>query len=130
MSGVVFQYPPELFSLMVHAVAVLCKSKKDVILFFKVAGVPAGMTEDIEEALRTNRDSVKKHETTRTILTPRRPKSENRPADVIGNVGREAIREAMHAGDVTAPRSILHGSPYPLSAFVRLIQPLRCGFVP
>lgn len=49
---------------------------------------------------------------------------------VTGNVGRETIREAMHAGDVTAPRSILHGSPYPLSALVRLIQPLRCGFVP
>jgi restriction system protein len=69
MSGATFQYPPELFSLMVDAIAVLCKSKRDVILFFRGAGVPTSMTDDIETALKTNRDSVKKHESARTILT-------------------------------------------------------------
>jgi len=69
MSGATFQYPPELFSLMVDAIAVLCKSKKEVILFFRGAGVLASMTADIETALQTNRDSVKKHESARTILT-------------------------------------------------------------
>jgi restriction system protein len=69
MSGATFQYPPELFSLMVDAIAVLCKSKKEVILFFRGAGVLASMSADIETALQTNRDSVKKHESARTILT-------------------------------------------------------------
>ena len=69
MNGVTFQYPPELFSLMVDAIPVLCKSKKDVILFFRGAGVPASMTADIETALQTNPDTVRKHESARTILT-------------------------------------------------------------
>lgn len=46
------------------------------------------------------------------------------------DVGKDAIREAMDAGDVTAPRSILHGSSYPLWALVRLIHALRGGFTP
>jgi restriction system protein len=69
MSVETFQYPPDLFGLMVDAIAVLCKSKRDVILFFRGAGVPASMTADIEIALKTDRDSVKKHESARTILT-------------------------------------------------------------
>ena len=38
---ITYQYPPELFSLLVDAIAVLCKSKKDVLLFFRGAGVSA-----------------------------------------------------------------------------------------
>jgi restriction system protein len=69
MTATPFQYPPELFSLMVDVIAVLCRSKNDVILFFRGAGIPPALTADIEEALRTNRDSVRKHESARTILT-------------------------------------------------------------
>jgi hypothetical protein len=64
-----YQYPPELFSLLVDAIAVLCKSKNDVLLFFRGAGVPAQHIADIEAQLKPDRASVKKHETARTILT-------------------------------------------------------------
>jgi len=67
MSFEAYQYPPDLFSLMVDAIAVLCRSKKDVILFFRGAGVPASMTADIETALQANRDGVRKHDSARTI---------------------------------------------------------------
>lgn len=46
------------------------------------------------------------------------------------DVGKDAIRDAMDAGNVNAPRSILHGSSYPLWALVRLIHALRGGFTP
>lgn len=47
MSETTFQYPPDLFALLVDTVPVLCKSKKDVVLFFRGAGAPANMTADL-----------------------------------------------------------------------------------
>ncbi|MBK8209255.1 MAG: restriction endonuclease [Rhodospirillales bacterium] len=69
MSGAIFQYPPELFALLVDAIPALCKSKMDLILFFRGAGVPPEFTSDIEKQLKTDRQSVRKHESARTILT-------------------------------------------------------------
>lgn len=66
---IVFQYPPDLMSLLIDALPCLCRGKKDVLLFFKGAGVGAKFTQDLEQQLRTNRDSLKKHEMVRTILT-------------------------------------------------------------
>lgn len=66
---ITYQYPPELFSLLVDAIAVLCKSKKDVLLFFRGAGVPAQYVADIEAQLKQDPASVKKHESARTVLT-------------------------------------------------------------
>lgn len=69
MSDATFQYPPELFSLMVETIPLLCRSKRDVLLFFRGAGTPASMLTDIETQLAADRQSVRKHETSRTILT-------------------------------------------------------------
>ena len=89
-----FQYPPELFSLMVDAIAVLCKSKRDVILFFRGAGVPASMVADIEEALKTDRDSVRKHESARTILA-----RVNEGGDAMLAVRRELLKRVTEFED-------------------------------
>jgi restriction system protein len=64
-----FQYPPDLFALLVDTIPVLCRSKSDVLLFFRGAGVPPALTADIEANLKTDRQSVRKHESARTILT-------------------------------------------------------------
>ncbi|HEY5305655.1 MAG TPA: restriction endonuclease [Pseudolabrys sp.] len=69
MSDLAFQYPPDLFALLVDAIPALCKAKKDVVLMFRGAGVPASMTADIEEQIKQDRESVKKYEIARTILT-------------------------------------------------------------
>ena len=37
-ADITFQYPPELFNLIVDAIPLLNKAKKDVLLFFKGAG--------------------------------------------------------------------------------------------
>ena len=46
-----FQYPPELFALLVDAIPALCKAKKDVVLFFRGAGVSGSFMTIIEERL-------------------------------------------------------------------------------
>ena len=46
-----FHYPPDLMALLVNTVSVLCRGKKDVILFFRGAG--AG-----EEDMAPDRKSV------------------------------------------------------------------------
>ena len=69
MTDTTFQYPPDLFALLVDAIPVLCKSKKDVLLFFRGAGVPQSFFTDIEARLKEDKQSVGKYDTARTILT-------------------------------------------------------------
>jgi len=58
-ADITFQYPPELFNLLVDA-PVLNKSKRDVLLFFQGAGVPADLTKDLSERLQTDAKSIGK----------------------------------------------------------------------
>ena len=55
-----FHYPPEVLSLLIETIPLLCPSKKDVLLFFKGAGVNSTLTTDIERIVNTDRDSIKK----------------------------------------------------------------------
>lgn len=67
-ADITFQYPPELFNLLVDAIPLLNKSKKDVLLFFQGAGVAADITKDVAARLKTDPKSIGKHEIARTIL--------------------------------------------------------------
>jgi len=64
-----FHYPPEVFSLLVDTIPKLCRSKNDVLLFFKGAGVNPSLTVDIQNQVNRSRDSINKYEIARTILT-------------------------------------------------------------
>ena len=57
-----FHYPPELFNLLVDAVPVLNRSKADVLMFFRGAGVADDMLSDLVERLKTQPDDIKKYE--------------------------------------------------------------------
>src|SRR5689334_15097892 len=63
-----FHYPPELFSLLVDCIPLLCRSKRDVILFFKGAGVLPPVTNDLVRRINQDRDSISKYEITRKVL--------------------------------------------------------------
>ncbi|KXO84080.1 restriction endonuclease [Acinetobacter venetianus] len=63
-----FQYPPELLKLLVDTIPLLCKSKKDVILFFQGAGVPLSDLAHIEIALKKDKTSINKFEIAQNIL--------------------------------------------------------------
>ena len=67
-TDITFHYPPELFNLLVDAVPLLNKTKKDLLLFFAGAGVADDILRDLRERLNGDRQSVNKFEITRTVL--------------------------------------------------------------
>jgi restriction system protein len=66
---VIFHFPPELTTLLIDTIPVLVKAKKDVILFFKGAGVPWAMLDDVCKRVETDRQNINKYEIVRTVLT-------------------------------------------------------------
>ena len=64
-----YQYPPELFHLLVDTIPLLCRSKTDVLLFFKGAGVNASIMSDLQDKVSRDKNSIYKHEIARTILS-------------------------------------------------------------
>jgi restriction system protein len=73
---ITFHYPPELLSLLIDCIPLLCRGKKDVILFFKGAGVSHTMTNDLVRRLNQDKDSIGKYEMTRKVLTRLNEKGE------------------------------------------------------
>ena len=76
-----YHYPPELMQLLIDTVPRLFKSKRDVILFFRGAGVSRSMMADIEDQLTQDRDSISKFEIVRTVLSR------------LNEAGEESLRE-------------------------------------
>lgn len=66
---IVFHYPPELMSLLINAIPRVCRTKKDVLLFFKGAGVDSTLTNDLAIQLKKDKDSINKYEMARTVLS-------------------------------------------------------------
>lgn len=64
-----FHYPPEVFSLLVDAIPLLCRSKQDVVLFFQGAGVSDEDLAEVGLVVRTRRDAISKYEIARQVLT-------------------------------------------------------------
>jgi restriction system protein len=66
---ITFHFPPELMALLIDAIPRLCRSKRDVLLFFKGAGVAARFTQDIQARLAADHGAVNKFDIVRTVLT-------------------------------------------------------------
>lgn len=81
-----FHYPPDVFNLLVDTIPRLCKSKQDVLLFLKGAGVHDADLAIMQAQVRKNRDSVNKFEITRDVLTK---------VNVRGEGGLRARREIV-----------------------------------
>lgn len=64
-----FHYPPEFLNLLIDTIPLLCRSKNDVLLFFKGAGVNPTLTNDIATIVNTNPSIISKYKIVRTILT-------------------------------------------------------------
>jgi restriction system protein len=65
---IVFHYPPELTNLLIDTISVLCRGKKDVLLFFKGAGIEAVLMRDLTRQVNQDRESIKKAEIVRKVL--------------------------------------------------------------
>ena len=91
-----YHYPPELFSLLVDAISKLNRSKADVLLFFRNAGVSNEITEDLSERLRTDCEGLKKHEIARAVL-----QRLNEQGDKALRARREVVKRISQWEDFT-----------------------------
>ena len=66
--NIFFQYPPDLFNLLVDTIPLLNRSKKDVLLFFRGAGVREEIFHDLSEKLQVTPLEINKYEIVRTVL--------------------------------------------------------------
>lgn len=64
-----FHYPPDLFNLLVEAVPLLNKTKPDVFIFFRGAGVSDQLMQPSFSQWQRNKDSIGKKDITRQVLT-------------------------------------------------------------
>src|SRR5262245_12563134 len=65
---ITYHYPPELFQLLVDTIPRLVRSKPDLLLFFRGAGVPNTFIDDIQRQVTSDRGSIKKFDIARTVL--------------------------------------------------------------
>lgn len=63
-----YHYPPELLTLLVDTIPRLCRSKRDVLLFFHGAGVNRSFTSKLYAQVNADRDSIRKSEIAREVL--------------------------------------------------------------
>ena len=63
-----YHYPPELLTLLVDTIPLLCRSKNDVVIFLRGAGTPDSVLRPMVDQLRTDQKSVNKYQITRTVL--------------------------------------------------------------
>lgn len=63
-----YHYPPELLSLLVDTVPLLCRSKNDVLVFFRGAGTPEAVLTPFANQLKSDPKSVNKYQITRTVI--------------------------------------------------------------
>jgi restriction system protein len=91
---VVFHHPPELTQLLIEAIPLLCRSKRDVLLFFKGAGVPEAMRSDLEGRLRSAPKEISKYEIARQVLTRL-----NEAGDSALATRREVVRRVVEYED-------------------------------
>ncbi len=66
--GDAWHYPPELIDLVVKAIALLNKGKVGELDFFRGAGVPADLLDDLHAQVAANRDAISKVEIARRVL--------------------------------------------------------------
>lgn len=64
-----YHYPPELLTLLIDAIPLLCKSKREVLAFFRGAGVVQRLIDPWETKLRQTPTEVSKYHIARDLLT-------------------------------------------------------------
>ena len=67
-ADITFHFPPELFNLLVDTIPLLNRSKKDVLTFFRGAGVLDEITGDLTKKLKVSPSEINKYDIVRTVL--------------------------------------------------------------
>lgn len=72
-----FHYPHDLFTLLVDAIPLLCRGKKQVVLFLRSAGVEEADLAEMDRIVRSDPGSVNKYEIVRNVLTKVNARGDN-----------------------------------------------------
>jgi restriction system protein len=91
-----FHYPPELLSQLVDAILLLCKSKRDTLLFFRGAGMSPTMMDEVQKVFDADRNAINKFEIARRLLTRM-----NEFGDRALAIRRELLRRVVEFEDFT-----------------------------
>lgn len=78
---IVFHYPPELLQLLIDAIPKLCRSKRDLLVFFQGAGVPRGLLTPYSNLLINSKYSFSKYNVARELLV------------ALNEMGESSLRE-------------------------------------
>ena len=92
-----YHYPPELLSLLVDTIPILCRSKNDVIVFFRGAGTPENILKPLADQLRADAKSSNKYHITRTVI-----EGLNSRGDSTLAPRREVIKRVVEFEDFTS----------------------------
>lgn len=89
-----FHYPPELFQVLVDTVPKLCKSKNDLLLFFRGAGVSKAVLDPYQQLLKIDKAKFNKYPVTRELLTKL-----NEHGETTLRVRRELLKRVVEFDD-------------------------------
>lgn len=64
-----YHYPPDVFNLLVDTIPLLCKSKRDVLIFLRGAGVSDGDLAEVDLIVETDKASITKRQIVLRVLT-------------------------------------------------------------
>jgi restriction system protein len=89
-SEAAYHWPADLLPLLVETIPRLCRSKRNVVEFFRGAGVPRRIIGPLDNDLRTDPDSLNKFEMTRRVLILL-----NEGADATLTARREVVKRVV-----------------------------------
>jgi restriction system protein len=89
-----YHYPPDLFELLVQTIPLLCRSKQNVLTFFKGAGVEGRLLSGVTRKVNEDKASITKYEIVRTVL-----EKLNEKGDATLAARREVLRRIVEFED-------------------------------
>jgi restriction system protein len=63
-----YHFPPDLIELLIDTIPLLCRSKQDVLIFFRGCGAAESSMADLQQRVAADRAAINKYEIARTIL--------------------------------------------------------------
>lgn len=69
MTDDAYHFPPDLIDLLIDTIPLLCRSKQDVLTFFRGCGITPSILDDLQQRVTTDRAAINKFEIARTVLT-------------------------------------------------------------
>jgi hypothetical protein len=69
MSDEAYHFPPDLLEQLVNTIPLLCRSKQNVLDFFRGCGVAHVTLADLQQRVATDRENINKYQIARVVLT-------------------------------------------------------------